>query len=138
MPSLYTSISICAFSSSHPVPNYHIIFCMRLSCHNYQRPLLLTSFNFDLSMDRCSGKCGMKLRIHSQTSMVEIRKWISNSIPHILSTLGIKLIHVVKMGSQLVVASAGPVFNRLSQLLFQCLQFSMRCMECWGNAPMRW
>ena len=80
----------------------------------------------------------MKLRIHSQTSMVEIRKWISNSIPHILSTLGIKLIRVVKIGSQLVVASAGPVFNILSQLLFQCLQFSMRCMECWGNAPMRW
>ena len=82
----------------------------------------------------------MKLRSHSQTSVVEIWKWISNSFSHILSTLGIKLIRVGKKGSQLAVAAAVPVFNRLSQLLCYCHYFSVYNLLCgvWsaGGTPL--
>ena len=52
---------------------------------NYLGPLLQTWFSFNPCMDEviwCPVKFGMKLHIHSQTSMVEVWEWICNFIPY--------------------------------------------------------
>ena len=102
-------------------------------------------------------KCGMKLLIHSQTSMiaaVEAWEWISNFIPHwvcnYLFMLGIKLIIVSKRGpcslwccnlnmNILSVKKAAP--NRLYLLWYTGVQhlkdiFCQALSAIWTHSPL--
>ena len=99
------------FEDSGIISSYHRRSAQGVVDH--QVPLLLTWFNFNPNMDKWLHHYKMWGEIMHQflnfnDATVEVYEWISNFIPHLtgtcdyLSMLGLKLIHVSKVGPRIL------------------------------------